>query len=150
MSDAIDTVALQASIADFHRRVRVLEAAVHGDEQRPLPIDLLQGLYVDAFARREPTVSDARMWARQAFMLDARQLLILAQITGDMHPWRPILGLLDHFLGHGFEEVRSSRAHLLSVAQDLLDAQGLDLIQPYDVMGQPYSVRAAISALSGD
>lgn len=79
-------------------------------------------------------------------MLDARQLLTLAQNTGDPHPWRPMLALLDEYLGAGFD-VANARSHLLGIAQDLLNAQGLDLLQPYDVMAHPLAIQVAASAI---
>lgn len=146
MSDIADKASLQATIFDFQRRIRTLEAAVHGVEQRPMRVDLLYGLYVDTHQPREKSEFLARMWCRQIFGLDARQLLILAQSTGDPYPWRPMLAMLDDYQLSGFD-VSEARAHLLETAQDLLKAQGLDLIQPYDVMAHPFAIRVAASAI---
>lgn len=146
MSDIADVVTLQATISDFQRRIRVLEASVHGVEQQPMRADLLYGLYVDTHKPVEKTDFLARTWSRQIFMLDARQLLTIAQNTGDPYPWRPMLAMLDDYLAAGFD-VALARDHLLEVAQDLLNAQGLDLIQPYDLMAHPLAIQVAASAI---
>lgn len=146
MSDIADNLSLQATISDFHRRIRGLEATLHGVEQQPMRTDLLYGLYIDSHKKREKSAFLARMWCRQIFMLDARQLLTLAQSTGDPYPWRPMLAMLDEYLEAGFDTA-PARTHLLGAAQDLLNAQGLDLLQPYDLMAHPFAIQVAASAI---
>ena len=146
MSDIADNLSLQATISDFQRRIRTLESSVYGLEQQPLRVDLLYGLYLDTHRTSEKSQFLARMWCRQIFALDARQLLTLARNTGDPYPWRPMLAMLDDYLSNGFD-VAPAREHLLGAAQDLLNAQGLDLVQPYDVMAHPFAIRVASSAI---
>ena len=147
MISSLDSSDLQATILDFERRIALLEELVHGHEQQALPTEFLLGVYIDAQKEAELTSSLCSHWVRQTFLLDTRQLLALARLTHDLHPWRPLLALLDRYYDAG-HPVEPARVHLLSIAQDLLCVQGLDLIQPRDVMGHQLPMRAAISAIS--
>jgi hypothetical protein len=145
---SLDLTELQAVILDLQRRLGVLEETIHGQEQQDLPTDFLLGIYIDS--QRPVTLSPetCRHWSRQALLLDAHQLLNMVRLTQDLHPWRPLLALLDQFAEADFAGAEVARAHLLDVAQDLLIAQGLELIQPRDVMGHQLPIRAAIAAIS--
>ena len=147
MISSVDSSDLQATILDFERRIALLEELVHGHEQQALPTEFLLGVYVDAQKEGELTTELCRHWVRQTFLLDTRQLLLLARLTQDLHPWRPLLALLDRY-GEAGHPVETARVHLMSIAQDLLSVQGLDLIRPRDVMGHQLPMKAAISAIS--
>lgn len=142
-----DLPELQATVFDLRRRLAVLEELVHGQEHQELPVDFLLGIYVDSQRSVTPSEENCRHWCRQALLLDARQLLRMVRLTHDLHPWRPLLALLDQYAEIDFD-VETAREHLLEVAQDLLDSQGLELIRPRDVMGHQLPIRAAISAIS--
>lgn len=147
MISSVDSSDLQATILDFERRIALLEELVHGHEQQSLPTEFLLGLYIDSQKEGETTKDLCNHWVRQTFLLDTRQLLMLARLTYDLHPWRPLLALLDRYDEAGYP-VEPARVHLLSIAQDLLRVQGLDLLRPRDMMGHQLPMRAAISAIS--
>lgn len=148
MISSLDPPELQATISDFERRIALLEEMIHGTPQQDLPIDFLLGLYLDAQRELPVTPELGRHWVRQAYLLDARQLLTLVRRSHDLHPWRPILHIIDRYVDEGYEPAVGAQAHLLSIAQDLLNAQGLELIRPRDVMGHQLPMQAAISAIS--
>lgn len=147
MVSSLDSSDLQASLLDFERRIALLEEMIHGHEQKALPTEFLLGAYIDAQREQEMSLDLCRHWTRQIFLLDARQLLLLSRMSQDLHPWRPLLALLDRYAEAG-HDVEAARTHLLSIAQDLLTVQGLDLIRPRDVMGHGLPMKAAIVAIS--
>jgi hypothetical protein len=147
MISSVDSSDLQATLLDFGRRIALLEEMVHGHEQKALPTEFLLGVYVDAQREQELSTELCRHWVRQAFLLDSRQLLVLSRLSQDLHPWRPLLALLDRYAEAGYE-VELARVHVLSIAQDLLTVQGLDLIRPRDVMGHDLPMKAAVIAIS--
>lgn len=146
MTFSSDPVHLQATIFDFQRRIAMLEETIRGVEQKDLPTDFLLGLYLDSMSESLLTPDTGTHWVRQAYLLDARQLLHLVRLSCDLHPWRGILSILDRLLSIGFAPAERAREHVLSIAQDLLNAQGLELIHPRDVMGHPLPMRASILA----
>lgn len=124
----------------------MLEEMIHGREQAPLPQEFLAGAYMDS--QKEPSLTPeiCSHWTRQVFMLDVRQLLAMVRLTHDIHPWKPLLIILDKLCQAGLE-AEKARLHLLSIAQQLLDVQGLELLRPRDVMGTPPPMQVVIYAI---
>jgi hypothetical protein len=148
MSDTAEYAQLQAAIFDFAMRIELLEEIIHGDSPRHLPLDFLLGLYVEAQRDRPLTEELSAHWARQFLLLDVRQLLALVKHTRDIHPWRPFLVLMDIAVSRSFRGAERAQRHLLLISQQLLIAQGLELLQPRDVMGHQLPMKAAITAIS--
>ncbi len=148
MTFSSDPAYLQATIFDFQRRIGLLEEMIHGVEQQDLPTDFLLGLYMDSMCEITPTPEMGKHWVRQAYLLDTKQLLRLSRLSCDLHPWRGVLSILNRLLAAEFEPAEKAREHILSVAQDLLNLQGLELLRPQDVVGHQLPMRAAILAIS--
>jgi hypothetical protein len=140
--------ALQAAIYDFERRIQLLEDVVHGVRHPELPVNLLLELYIDSMKQVDFAEESVRHWCRQVFLLDVRALLSMVRHTHDIHPWRGLLVLMDLYAAQGFEVAERARDHLLAISQELLNVQGLELLQPRDVMGHRLPIQTAISAIS--
>jgi hypothetical protein len=143
-----DPFAQQAEVSDLSRRIAQLEAIFIGRaHQIPHPTHLV-GLYWAA-CRNDNWENEGLVghWERQLFVLDARALLIMARQVRDPTPWYPLLILLDRYIAAGFD-LDVCRQHLLSIAQDLLNLQGLRKISPRDVMGNPLRIKTALAAIS--
>lgn len=136
---------LAAALFDQDRRLRAVERVI-GGEPVALPIRRLQELYLDASRVQEVDEHDARHWAMHALHLDCCQLLALAKLLGDPFPWQPVLLVLDACAQAG-HDVADAQTHLLEIAQDLLRAQGLELVRPRDLMGTPIRMKAAADAI---
>lgn len=136
---------LMAAVIDQERRLRALEQVV-GGEKIPLNMRRLRELYLDSARVQEPAEAEARHWARDVLHLDCCQLLALAKLFGDPFPWHPLMLVLDACAERG-HDVEDARSHLLTIARDLLRAQGLELIEPRDVMPQPTRMKAAAGAI---
>jgi hypothetical protein len=150
MGNTADSIELQARIADLERQVDSLRRLVEGTEHRGLvPLDL-QSLYWEAsrMYRVRKTSKEIHLWGCLIRSLDVRQLLALGRLTHDPFPWKPFLVLLDHAAMDGYL-VDEPTAHLLEIAQDLMNAQGLALLTPADVMGTPLAVVQALETLQG-
>lgn len=142
-----DLESQQATIFDLQRRIAILEQMIHGHEQASLPEDFLTGSYLDAQKHITPSEEVCRHWTRQIFMLDVRQLLTLVRLSQDIHPWKPYLIVLDRLCADGYD-AEGARVHLLSIARQLLVVQGLELLEPRDMMGIPPPMQIAIHAIS--
>lgn len=134
-----------AALIDQERRIRALEQAL-GAEHMGLERRRLGELYFDALEPVEPSEAVARHWARSALCLDTCQLLALAKLMGDPFPWQGILGTLDRLSAAGLD-VEDARAHVLEIAQGLLQAQGLELIRPRDVMAAMPQMKRALATI---
>lgn len=127
--------AVYTALLDQDRRLEAIEDAlgmgVAGMGQRRLV-----ELYHDSLDPGDITERSGRSWARLTLTLDSSQLLVLVRLTGDPFPYQGLLAVLD---AHAAQEhdVTDAREHLLKIAQGLLNAQGLELIRPRDVMGMP-------------
>ncbi len=134
MSDTADLLVLQARIADLEHRLQHQEAITTGRTWRHADLRLLTELYQDALMG--PMVDDesGRHWERHVMNLTVHQLVIMGRGVGDPFPWRPILRNLDLMIKYGID-LTKARSHLLSIAQELLEAQGLRLLSPRDLMG---------------
>jgi hypothetical protein len=141
-----DAAMLHATIGDLRRRIAAIEAVVLGRVQDDQRVHGLTSLYIDACKAPTLDAVTTRHWVRQVQALDVRQLLVLARFTRDPHPWKPFLALLDVLIEAGFDAA-PARDWVLSLAQELLDIQGLGKISPRDVMGSPLRIRAAVEAI---
>jgi hypothetical protein len=107
----------------------------------------LVSLYWDACRAPALDETTVRHWERQLFRLDARSFLKMARATSDPAPWHPMLLLLNRYEKAGYN-VRSCKDHILSVAQDLLNLQGLRKIRPQDMCGNQLRVKALLATIS--
>jgi hypothetical protein len=143
-----DIFADRATLADLSRKMGIVEMLLLGTAHKlPHPTHLTT-LYFDACRQEkfdDPVL--ARHWERQIYILDARALLMMARRLRDPTPWHPFLVLLDRFIENGID-LETCRQHLLSIAQDLLNLQGLRKITPRDIAGNPLRVKAALAAIS--
>lgn len=147
MTEAPDQYGLLAEVTDLSRRIAILEALYLGTTGGVPTQSALVGLYWDACKGPVFDKVTARHWERQFFTLDSRGLLILARAIRDPTPWHPFLLLLDRYIEEGFE-LETCRQHVLSVAQDLLNIQGMKKINPRHVLGNQLRVKAILSAIS--
>lgn len=106
----------------------------------------LMQLYEDALKTKEIVPGLSSHWARAGLCLDTSQLLVLARLVGDPFPWQGILRVLRLYQAEG-EEVGDALAHVLKVAGDLLQAQGLELIRPQDVAHATPAMIAAVGTI---
>lgn len=118
-----------------------------GNFSEPIHVTHLVSLYWDACKAPSLDETTARHWERQLNRLDARTLLVMARTTSDPSPWHPLLLLLDRYIRNGFD-LHDCREHILSVAQDLLNIQGLRKIKPRDMAGNPLRVKALLATIS--
>jgi hypothetical protein len=120
---------------DLERRVAILETMLHGHTLPTFTAPTLIRLYMDAHRPPAADLYAARAQVRQLYLLDARLLMILGRLVKDPFPFRPFLLLADRCVARGLESAMSARQHVLAVAQGLLNAMDLDLLEPRDVMG---------------
>jgi hypothetical protein len=119
------------------RRISLLEGTMYGYCLPEIGEVLLIRCYLDA--HKAPSLTDPlaeRAWVRQAYLLDTRVLIRLGRLLNDPFPFRPFLAALDHCRERGVQGAEEAAAHLESVCRDFLDAAGLELLDPRDVMGK--------------
>ncbi len=127
---------LRASILDLERRVRLLEQGMYGHAAPQAGAVLLTRCYLEAHRmlnRMDP--EQVGVWVAQSYLWDVRALVALGREVSDPYPYRPFLAVLDLCVLQGVPGAEAARDHIESVAQDLLIAQGLELVQPRDTMG---------------
>jgi hypothetical protein len=132
-----NTVDWKAAVLDLERRVALLEIRNYGHANPLCGEALLIRCYLDAHkagALMDPVA--CRAWVRQIWMLDVRALVRIGRALGGTFPWRPFLVTLDLFVVRDVTGATEAREHLLTISQDLLNAVGLELIGPRDVMGK--------------
>lgn len=127
----------RAKILDLERRVDLLERGLYGHSAPQCGASLLTRCYLEAHrALRKIEPEKAGTWVAVAYLLDVRALVALGRYVNDPYPYRPFLAVLDICALHSVPSAFAARTHLESVAQDLLTAQGLELIRPRDTMGR--------------
>lgn len=127
----------RGSILDLERRVAHLERGLYGHSLPLCSVPTLVRLYLDAHRVAQRFDPDfAAAWVAQAYLWDVRTLVLLGRQVSDPFPFRPFLAATDICVLHGIPGAEDARAHLLSVSQDLLLAEGLELLEPRDVMGR--------------
>jgi hypothetical protein len=147
MGDNSDQMHLQARLADAERRVAKLQVFVFGGIHQDYDRLDLQSLYWKACHRYiDLSRHEAYLWCRILKNMSTAQLLTLARDVQDPFPWKPFLVLLDYASMDGYP-VDDATEHLLEIAQDLLNLQGLDLLTPNDLMGTPLSIQKAVASL---
>lgn len=129
------TIDQRAAHFDLERRVALLETMLHGHTLPTFTAPTLIRLYMDAHRPPAADLTAARAQVRQLYLLDARLLMILGRLVRDPFPFRPFLLLADRCVARGVEAAPTAREHVLIVAQGLLDAMGLEVLEPRDVMG---------------
>lgn len=132
--------AVITALLDQDRRLEALEEALGMGAVGLRPNRLVE-LYHDSFDPVVDSEKESRHWARLVTTLDSSQLLLLARLTGDPFPFRPLLARMDTYYAKDYQ-VKDAVDHLVSIGQDLLTAQGLGLLRPRDIMGRmPMALR---------
>lgn len=130
------TVDWKAHLLDLERRTSLLEIRNYGHATPLCGEALLVHAYLDAHKAaqlREPVA--CRAFVRSIYLLDVRALVRIGRAVRDNYPWRPFLAALDLYCRRQIEGGEEAREHLLSISTELLQAMGLELLQPRDVMG---------------
>jgi hypothetical protein len=126
-----------ATILDLERRVRLLEQGLYGHTVPQASAALLTRCYLEAHrAMQQIEAENAGVWVAQAYLWDVRALVALGRQVNDPYPFRPFIAVLDACVLHGVPGADAALQHLESVSQDLLVAQGLELVRPRDTMGR--------------
>lgn len=124
-----------ASILDLMRRVALLEERLYGHTEPVCGTQLLVRCYLEAHGVSEHVHAEAASaWVAQAYLWDVRTLVRLGRAVSDPYPFRPLLAALDACVAAQIPHAEPARAHLESVATDLLRVQGLELLEPRDLM----------------
>ncbi len=143
------TLDVKAAIRDLSHRVAGLEGILHGNAiLRERSINLIR-MYLDA--HKQPDLRNEAMvgaWLRQTYLLDVQALILLGRAVYDDYPWRPFLVHLDTCVDLGFDGAVLAREYLLGIVRDLLDMMGLQILEPYDLMGK-LRIREALTAIRG-
>lgn len=125
-----------ALLFDLRRRVEQLEKGLHGYSAPEGRLPLLTRCYREAHrAIHALTEENAGIWIAQAYLWDARAYVELGRHVNDPYPYRPFLAVLDTCVLKGIQGAKSAQGHLEAVGQDVLAAQGLELVRPRDTMG---------------
>lgn len=141
------TLLFEAQMRDLSRRIDQLERLIHGTGRTQWPAPELAQLYVEACRTPKSVTSElAKLWDHTARNLDVVQLIVLARYIRDPFPWRPFLNRLDHLTQQGFD-MEEATGHLLAIARDMMDAQGMTKLQPEDVLKQPLLTSDAFSTI---
>lgn len=115
--------------------MRLLEERTYGHSLPSAGVPLLVRCYLDAHrVLRVWEPASAVLWVAQAYLWDVRTFVVLGRHLRDPYPFRPLLAAVDLCVLHGIPGAEAACAHLESVSQDLLRAQGLGLVEPRDVM----------------
>jgi hypothetical protein len=135
--EAMETPAeLKATIFDLTRRVSELEKGLYGHLSPHVDLVLMLRCYRDAHsALRGIEPQSAGVWVAQAYLWNVRMLQQLGRAVADPYPFRPLLAVLDLCVLQSIPNAQAALEHLEGVAQDLLSAEGLEVVQPRDVMG---------------
>lgn len=127
----------RGAILDLERRIVHLERSLYGHSLPVCGVATLVRFYLDAHQIiRHIEPDSAGAWVVSAYLWDVRTLVLLGRQVNDPFPFRPFLAAVDICVLRGIPGAEEARAHLLSVSQDLLTAEGLELLEPRDVMGQ--------------
>lgn len=98
------------------------------------------------------SASDTWLWSGILLALDVAQLVHLANEVRDPFPWRVFLRLVISLRAYGdTAELARAEAHLRDLARELLDLQGLALVEPDDLLASPAGSALArgLRALAG-
>ncbi len=125
-------------LAVLRRRVDQMELLVLGGIRRGPEPEQVMALFVEATrilgAGQLPTDA-VKGWAHAILTLDETNLLDLARQLEDPAPWRVFMRMLVQFRECGLvEEVSAAEAHLRAVVRNVLDAAGLGLVTPDDML----------------
>lgn len=134
-----------ARLFDLERRFALVETALHAHTMPGLSEAHLIRLYLDGH-KRIVSQDMATAWVRQLYLIDCCALLALGTWLCDPHPFRPFLFVADQCCALQAPDAEAARVHILSVARDLLDTQGLQLVEPRDVMAK-MRLREAVEAV---
>ena len=145
---------MRAELADLKRRIRAMESLLQLGEARPIAVSDLQDAYVGAPALlASPTFGPkvAHLWCMLVRRLTAQQLLELGRMLREPFPWVPFLRVIRRARAeHPSNDTIAADEHLTEVVRDLLDAQGLSVLDPEDLFGTPHALERAMEvAVSG-
>jgi len=133
----MNEVDTHAAIADLLRRVGLLEQNTYGHASPQVGEVALVRRYRDAHkVLRDLKPDNAAAWVATTYLWDVRALVTLGRQVNDPYPFRPLLMLLDRCVLVGAPGAAEARTHLEAVSQDLMNALGLELLTPRDVMGR--------------
>jgi len=125
----------EGTILDLTRRVALLEQRLYGHTEPACGTSLLVRCYIEAHGVTEYVATEtASAWVAQAYLWDVRTLIRLGRAVSDPYPFRPLIAALDACVIGGNEHAKAALTHLEGVSADLLRAQGLELIEPRDLM----------------
>jgi len=142
---------LKAQSAYLERRIANLELICFGRARRaPAPHQVLS-LYVETtriLMGGDLPTDAVDGWCHAFLLLDEVALLDLGRGCEDPTPWVPFLKLLVAFRAQGqVEAVGAAEAHVRELAKNLLAAQGIELVEPDDLLGRPPHVLAGFQGL---
>jgi hypothetical protein len=84
------------------------------------------------------TPADPELWTRIVLSIDLAQVIHLARETRDPFPWRVFLRLVLRLRARGDDaDLARAEVHVRALARELLDLQGLVLLEPDDVVASP-------------
>lgn len=128
---------LEVEVATLRRRLDRLEGTFTGavdDVSGPRPLFAVYShLICDGISC---TAESAALMRSCAMLLTPRNLLDLGRMIEDPFPWRPFLLALDHLEVAGFA-VDDAVEWVEECAEDLLRAQGLEMLEVEDVLRTP-------------
>ena len=125
-------------LAALQRRIESLELLVFGGIRRGPEPEQVMALFVEAtriLGAGDLPVDAVAGWTHAILTLDETNLLGLARQLEDPAPWRVFLRMLVQLRARGFvEEVSAADVHLREVVRNVLDAAGLGLVTPDDML----------------
>lgn len=144
---------MRAELADLQRRVRAMEVLLQLESSQPVSLTDLRNAYIRApalLAERMPSPRIALLWSKLVLRIDSKQLLELARSLGEPFPWVPFLRVARMARAeHPSNETIAADEHLTSVVRDLLDAQGLSILEPEDMFATPHALERARDLVHG-
>lgn len=133
----MDPIDSASALLDLSRRVALLEQGMYGHAAPQAGVVLLVRCYIEAHRLlKELDPENVGVWVASTYLFDVRTMVKLGREVSDPFPYRPFLAVLDLCVLEGVPEADAARGHLEAVAQDLLVAQGLELVRPRDTMQQ--------------
>lgn len=128
---------LEVEVYTLRRRIGALEARIFGGvDELEGPNPLFQVYTHLQCSGVQPDEDAAALLRACTLLLTPRNLMDLGRMTGDPFPWRPFLAALDllEVTGH---DVAASSQWVQGCAEDLMRAQGLEMLRVEDVIRSP-------------
>ncbi len=147
MSFTLEQMQLQARLSDVELQLATLQRLIQGQHKQGFTPSELEGLYWEACRRvKDLRPREVFLWCCMVRNLTVNQLLTMGRAVSDPFPWKPFLALLDRATVDGYLTDEATE-YLLHIAQELLNAQGLWVLTPADLMGTPLAIQEAVAAL---